>query len=39
MTTTHKVYLAGPEVFFPNGQDLMARKGALGGFTHRDIHP
>lgn len=29
MTTTHKVYLAGPEVFFPNGQDLMARKGAL----------
>lgn len=29
MSPTHKVYIAGPEVFFPNGSEQMARKGQL----------
>jgi nucleoside 2-deoxyribosyltransferase len=29
MTPSHKVYIAGPEVFFPNGSEQMARKGQL----------
>ena len=29
MTPTHKVYIAGPEVFFPNGSKQMALKGRM----------
>ncbi|MDB5529454.1 MAG: nucleoside 2-deoxyribosyltransferase protein [Devosia sp.] len=29
MTPTHKVYIAGPEVFLPNGSEQMALKGRM----------
>jgi len=29
MTPTHKLYIAGPEVFFPNGEEQMALKGRM----------